>query len=375
MAPLHPPVDPMSAPQSLQIHSGRASSQLRPDQKRFNSLLRQIEQARATLSAWQESITAYRQSHAQLLAPLQEQLGTLRREWLLALDHAPRRGWTRADQETASELLAAAAAELLSVHPDDVSLKELFARHAGTDFEEAQRESLHMFKDMAEAMTGLDLGEDEEIGSEEELIEKLHQQLRGREDAAAARETLKASRRKSAAQQRREAEAQQVTHSIREVYRKLASALHPDREQDPRERAAKTSQMAQVNDAYARGDLLALLELQLRIEQIDAEHLAQADERRLKHYNQVLSEQLQELRLEIETVQAGFQMDFHVVLDWRPDPTRLGKVLQGELARLREALATTQRELRLFADTAAIRRWLKDARRHRRHDHFDPDFF
>ncbi len=52
-------------------------------------------------------------------------------------------------------------------------------------------------------------------------------------------------------EQRREAEAQQATQSVREVYRKLASALHPDRETDERQREAKTALMQRVNQACA----------------------------------------------------------------------------------------------------------------------------
>jgi len=359
----------------LQIRPITAKRQLTPHQKRFNTLLRQIEQARATLSAWQDAIPAYRASHQQLLAPLQEQLRSLEREWVFALDQAPRRGWKRDDHDTASELLSEAIGELLSAHPDDAELRALFSRHAGMDYDEAQQESLDMFKDLAEAMTGVDLGDKEDITSEEDLFRKLDQEFQQREEAEAAQRAKAGPRRKSAAQQRREEEAQRATQSLREVYRKLASALHPDREQDPQARAEKTRLMAQVNDAYARGNLLELLELQLRIEQIDAEHLAKADDRRLKHYNKVLAEQLEELRLEIEVTEVGFQMDHDLDPFDRPDPKRLGTLLQSEEARVRLDLAETQRELKMFGDPVATRRWLREQRKHLQDEDFDDEFF
>ena len=72
-----------------------------------------------------------------------------------------------------------------------------------------------------------------------------------------AEPSAKAARwRKTVAQQRREAEVQQATPSVREVYRKLASALHPDRETDEQQR---------VNEA---DDLLALLELQIEFREV-----------------------------------------------------------------------------------------------------------
>ena len=65
---------------------------------------------------------------------------------------------------------------------------------------------------------------------------------------------------------------QDASRSLRAVYRQLASALHPDREQDERERQRKTRLMQRVNVAYGKQDLLQLLTLQLEIEQIDHTH-------------------------------------------------------------------------------------------------------
>jgi len=97
----------------------------------------------------------------------------------------------------------------------------------------------------------------------------------------------------------REQAAQGASRAMREVFRKLASELHPDREPDPDERVRKTVLMQRVNQAYAAGDLLALLELQLSIEQIDASTLAGIAQDRLAHYNHVLEAQLQSLQDEL----------------------------------------------------------------------------
>jgi hypothetical protein len=95
----------MATSQQLQIRP-TSGAPLTPEQKRFNTLLRQIEQGRAALRAWQEAIPPFRESHHQLLGPLQEQLRAAQRAWLLALDASGHRGWSRADHETRSELLS-----------------------------------------------------------------------------------------------------------------------------------------------------------------------------------------------------------------------------------------------------------------------------
>jgi hypothetical protein len=166
-----------------------------------------------------------------------------------------------------------------------------------------------------------------------------------------------------------------VTLSLREVFRKLASALHPDRETDPGERAAKTALMQEVNQAYAKADLLALLELQLRIEQIDASHVAEMDARRLNHFNKVLSEQLDELRAEIVRVEIGFSMNFELELGRALNPGKLGELLQREARRLRGELAQQQQRTRLLDDVAAAKRWLRAQRKRLRDEDFDLDFF
>ncbi len=58
-------------------------------------------------------------------------------------------------------------------------------------------------------------------------------------------------------------DAQNTPNLLRNMYRKLASALHPDRARDEAERVHKTALMGQVNAAHDAKDLLTLMRLQL----------------------------------------------------------------------------------------------------------------
>src|SRR5260370_34474944 len=88
-----------------------------------------------------------------------------------------------------------------------------------------------------------------------------------------AREARRAKRKKTprqlAAEAREQVEQAELSLSIREVYRKLASALHPDREPDPQERERKTPLMPRANQPDGKNSLLQLLQLQLELEYID----------------------------------------------------------------------------------------------------------
>jgi uncharacterized protein (DUF2164 family) len=143
---------------------------------------------------------------------------------------------------------------------------------------------------------------------------------------------------------------------VREVYRKLASALHPDRETEVAERNRKTQLMQRVNQAYERNDLLALLGLQIEIEQIDAEHLAQVSDARLGHYNRVLKEQLAQLRAEIAMCIAPFQ----AMLDlppWsaKPTPALVEQYLEADMTAVRAMLDELRQDLVAFKDPARLR--------------------
>jgi hypothetical protein len=363
---------------ALRISTGEAGAALTPQHKRFNTLIRQIELVRQTLAAWHESIGVYRQAHAQVLRPLGTELMAARRQWVFALDELlGQRGWTKAERETLSELVCDAAGELLHGRDDDEELKVLFARHAEVDFDTERQQMVRAMKDMTEVMTGLDLGDDEGIDTHADLFERMQQGLRERAAAEEAERGAKAARRRSknAAQQRREAEALQATQSVREIFRKLASALHPDRETDAGQREVKTVLMQKVNQAYAANDLLTLLELQLQIEQIDAGHIANASAERLKHYNKVLGEQLAQLRVEVESVEVGFCIDFGLEPGRGMNPRNLGQLLEQNARQLRAELSQQQRDMRMLADPAATKRWLKRQRQLLREDEFGFELF
>lgn len=367
--------------QGLQISLGAGASALSPEQKRFNTLIRQIEQARQTLAAWQENIPLYAQAHVQLVVPLIGQLDAGQREWAFALDRLlGQPGWTKAERALMRELVCDSAAELLDADGEaDPALKALFDKHSDTDFETEQQQTRLAMKDMVEAMTGMNLGDDADIASDEELFKRLHEGLAA--EAEAEREQANAGnkppkpRRKNAAQQQREADAQLATQSIREIFRKLVSALHPDRETDPLQRTAKTALMQKVNQAYAANDLLTLLELQLQIEQVDASHIAGASAQRLKHYNKVLAEQVSELKLEIDRVKIGFCVDFGLEPGWGMKPDKLIMFIDEHTKHLRAGLAIHQRELHMLGDKAATKRWLKRQRQRQRAGEFDGGFF
>jgi hypothetical protein len=368
----------MSRVDGLQISSRVDGPALTPEQKRFNTLIKQIEQAREKLAAWNETIPVYIKAHVEVILPLLKRVDEARREWVFGLDRVhDQLPWTKAERAQLHELVCDGAGSLLDQSDDDdIELKALFNKHNAVDYDTEQQRARLNFKNLMADVTGVDLGDDVDFDSDEDLFRQMHQKIGAaaaaeEAETGAAEAALKRPRRKTAAQKRRDEEALLATQSLREVFRKLASALHPDRETDPAQRDAKTALMQKANQAYAANDLLALLELQLQIEQVDAGHIASASVQRVKHYNQILAEQLAELRTEAARVETGFRLDFGLQDGWGLSPKKLMATIKEGARELRAELASAQRELHMLDDPVAVKRWLKQQRSRRRSGDFD----
>jgi hypothetical protein len=98
--------------------------------------------------------------------------------------------------------------------------------------------------------------------------------------------------------------------ALRAVYRKLASALHPDRELDDAERLRKTALMARVNSANDLGDLSALMQMQAQLITKDTQSGAILSNERLQSLALGLNEQLARLTDEIKTTENSMRAEF-----------------------------------------------------------------
>lgn len=351
---------------------------LSPEQRKFNQLLRKIELARAELLAWQQALPLFEAAHAQRVRPLWDRLYD-QQSAVLHLLHGllQQPGWSRKQRRTLREVVCGLAAQLIdNERSDDARVAELKALHdrwAETDFDTENRLAMAEMKEMFEAISGLDLGE-QAFESEEELMQ--HAQAQMREHAAREEPEPPPRRRKvSAAQQRREQEEAQASRSLREVYRQLVGALHPDRAADEQDRMRRTALMQRVNQANEARDILALFALQLEIEQVDAAHVARATAERARHYNRLLAEQLAQIQAEVQACQARLCMDHQLDPYRRWQPQKLGAIIEGEVADLRRALAEAERDLKQLADPAGIKRWLARMARQIEEDEFgDPPF-
>ena len=362
----------------VHIPAAQQGTPLTAQQKKFNRHIERIAEQRELLAAWQQAIDAYRERHAREFVPQQDAYRALLIELVQYLDTASdNRKLGKADRRTLAEAITDRLAPLIDTVSDEATreqLKQIYNRHSGSDYDAEEAEGNDIARDMAQAMAkdlfGVDVDlQDADMDSPEDFLRRLQEQLDAQQaqqdEAARLREAQRAARpRKPSARERKaQEEAAQATQSVREIYRKLASHLHPDRETDPDERARKTALMQRVNQAYQDNKLLDLLQLQLEVEQIDPEHIAGLSEERLKHYNRVLAEQLRELQQEVREVQEHFVFDFGLA-PWRNyKPASLMRELRTLLQTIEHENLRLHRELAMLrTDPGALKAWIRAER-------------
>jgi hypothetical protein len=361
--PLTPSLKPLRiVPQSS------AQPTLSKAQQAFNTLVKKIEIRRHELAQWQATVDQYQQKLASSYRPLMTRFNQQKTAFVLALDQAlghmeQRKGLTRTERAAVEDIICNLAEQLLSgSETQDDAVKEIYNRYHEVDFDAQEAQAVSAFKAGLERDLGVELDDWPEDATPAEVLAQLRAKMTGLED-----EQRPPPKKKTAKQLAREAnqkaEEDQTSLSIREVYRKLASALHPDREPDEAERERKTGLMQRVNLAYAKKDLLKLLELQLELEHIDEHTIAGLSEDRLKHYSKVLKEQVKELEQEIAQLEHPLKAQFHVHPYQTLSYKSVMPLLMRDMADLQRHINQIKQDMRVLGDPPAFKVWIKAYKR------------
>ncbi len=353
-----------TAPKALRIIPAAAGPVSRA-RKQFNTLIKKLEAARALLAQWKETLPAVMSKIDSEYNPLVDTQREHFKQLLVLLDDMhDQKLLGKREREKLSRFVASNALHLLA-DADDAVLKELYNRHSGDDFDAQEDESREDIRLMMETLLGAEFKGDIDVRSPHAMLKALHAQLAEQDgEAAAAEQQQEQPRPKRPADLARErrlaAEAQRVKQSMRDIFRKLASQLHPDRETDDAERQRKTALMQRVNAAYAANDMLGLLELQLEVEQIDQASLANLSEDRIKQYNKVLKEQLSELESEIDGFVGVASVEMDAGFFDEVTPASMIRELDSDIAHLRLQIALIEKDLQSLRDVKLLKAWLKE---------------
>lgn len=336
-----------------------------PAQKKFNSLLESINAQRFLLVEWQEGVLLAQQLAVEKLKPLHKTLGEYQAKLVLLLDkQLSNQKFTTQQQDKLQHLILKLTEVLIAEHRRD-DLKLLSAKYSAANVGQTKQNKEILPSDLSQQIEhAFDIPlepSETDLNQIADYLDQLNNELEQQRMPYAKQYTRpqKKSAKQLAKEQRSNAENAKVSKSIQTIFRQLSSALHPDREPDPIERERKTELMQKVTVAYSKRDLLTLLELQLKAEQIDQAQLNNMAEERLKHYNQVLTSQLNQLKAEVfQQEQLGRQIIS--ALPFTPIvPKHLLQVLKQDQHGLHTAISKIQQDLRDFQDINVLKSWLK----------------
>jgi len=357
------PTDAVATPRTGAAVSLRIQGQqLSPEQKRFNQLLGRVEALAGKIESARALGDGHRSRYASALRALEERHEKLMREMALWLHERLRhKGLSRSQQRMVREIICALSETLAGA--GDEAMRHLHDTHSEQTLSDKEKGALAGARAAFEQVLGVDLEDAPEMASVEEMLEAGLQRFQEQTEAQRARQTgqsaRKAGRGPTSRQQTAQREEQDAESALRTIYRQLASALHPDRENDPEARAKKTLLMTEANVAYEGRDLMTLLKLQLRIEQVDPDAVARLAGDKLQALTHLLKKQAQMLQQELRGIELQLIHEFDL-----PGYAPLSAAtLQRHLLERKHALQADIRmmemDLQRVQDDAELKRWLK----------------
>ena len=143
-----------------------------------------------------------------------------------------------------------------------------------------------------------------------------------------------------------------------DLFRQLASALHPDREPDPERRLVKTALMSEANAAHERRDWLALLDIQQRA--AISTPASPASDEQLAEVIVLLKQQVAEQERQRAALNDRLADEFDLPPGSGVTAERLAAALSQQAQVLQAKVAQLEAAAEQASDAAALKRWLKD---------------
>ena len=351
-----PKISPIVDQNLIVIEQEEAPDSL--EQVQFEMLLEHARTLSAKLETLKGVINQHRSLYASAVPVLHKKQDTARRAMVLWLDQRLKGEGLSARQERLIRRLICSIAMDFALAGDRVmrAMHDVHSEESLADIQRAQAAEAHAY--LQEAM-GEEFGEDKIF---ENIDDVLHAKFDFMRKEAQARERNRASRRaKKGKQSLADLQAaDDVETALRSLYRKLASALHPDRESDEEARAQKTQLMSEANTAYERRDLLALLELQTKANLPETILSTALARKKIAALTDLMRERLTALHREIRDTELQATAEFVLppsmtihAASLKQHLSSKKREMQLELAQLNEALSSVK------SDTG-LKRWLKE---------------
>jgi hypothetical protein len=312
---LPPSPPPRSAGISELALTAQPGRKLSNTEAEFNRLVTKVEKLRAKMSAETKRLDAALGKFASDIHPRLQRIAALRADIVRAL--APflrdRRIKGVREKRALREFLGHQLDEFLADGrelPEELRAvyREVFREDADAADERDFELRREVMKDVFEEMgVDIDLSDLTPEMDEAEVAARVKEKMaaagiEGPEDFREAKPraaTGARAKREQAREKVKAAAAELRQKTIGSIYKQLAKVLHPDLEQNPAERARKVTLMQELTVAHRAGDLHTLLRLEIEWLHRAEAGAAQLSDEKLKVFNTVLREQVEDLEAEI----------------------------------------------------------------------------
>ena len=343
-----------------------ASANWSPAQKRFNTLLTRIDKLKAQIADIQALADTHRVVYQATVPPLRKSNEAALKGLTLWLDERLRRGGLP-EPELSQGIAILLRLCASFVERGDDEMRVLFNKRSPQSYETLQQARMADTKKKMAAFFAANLDEfgiDDDMQTDDtefeealdDLQEAVHAEQVRRQAATGFKEAQNSRNTQTAAQKKQQLDASTV---LRTVYRQLASALHPDRAQDAADQQRKTTLMSEVNAAYERQDLMALLHLQVSIEQASSQSLMQLPLEKMEAMSRLLKAQANELKQALFGHQIMLIREFNLSPYDRPT----AQSLRAELAHVKDEMEMFEYDMKHHMQEMrrdlGLKRWIK----------------
>ncbi len=292
--------------------AAKSTTALSKQQQQFNKLVKEIEGLKVKRKTLEKDFNDVKSRFAKSLLPLVDQARDLTIQTIFALDfgydnHKIAKKYKEAISFQIQEMLDSLIPVLDETGEDTSELKRIYEKHSEIDFDEQKQGMDDVATEMFESIFGIKV--DPTRMKDGDYMEELQKEFDAKNEPKERKKTKKQLEKE---QKEKEAQAQ-LGKDTKSIYTTLAKQLHPDLEQDESLKEQKTELMKRVTQAYSENDLYELLQIQMEVEQLDADALANVSDNLMGSYIAVLKKQIAAMRNAInEEFRANpvFQMVF-----------------------------------------------------------------
>ncbi|ATZ62724.1 MULTISPECIES: hypothetical protein [Acinetobacter] len=381
------------------------SENLSPKQKKFNRLIKKVEQLKVLLSEWEHAQNDIQKRASGEILPKYAELHQIMFQQLEILwKHKLETKWAKTQALRLDDLIESVASQLMIVDTLSEKQFELVEKILSSyeisedeffkaDIKEHQLEEMNIvdqeeltaerldeinkraFIEMMASKLGVEsdyFDFEFNLYDHDDFIEKLHEKMEKDREQEFLKQLNKTDRddyerklknekdkQKKLAEKRALAK-QKANQSFKNIYLKIASLIHPDREQNEERKIEKTEILQRVNQAYENKDLFALLKYQIEFT-ASVEKFNNLAKEQLEFYNINLEEQAEELQSKIDDIIYSFDWNDHI------DMHSLGRIKVKDLYKkfdkdvliIKKNLERAERALEIFSDRAELKSLLR----------------